>query len=318
MATPKPRQQLLLVKDLYKEAEQAASRDDKFSTSKGILFFDLAIEQMLITVLTSLPSKVPIPKGELKWDQLWQTASDIMKEHGHDLPGKASLKNLHQDRNRVQHGGSIFHFAQVRKYSGPVQNMLAVTFQDAFDLDFENFREWDLIGNEDLRRWLKESEDFLSEGNVTACIVGCKLAHQWIMEAIRKQTKYTRSPNSLSFGLRGHPLAQVISDLYKGLMEDIVLLDNEVVSIGVGLPVLETRRFLQLTRITHVFIAQAGNISIGGTGDTRGKDPAVANYMLEYLSRLINLVEDGYPGVLNTIKVKIFLKEQKVFTEKKI
>jgi hypothetical protein len=317
MATPQLRPQLLLVKELYREAEQAAARDDKFSTSKGLLFFDLAVEQMLLTVITALPSKTPIPKGELKWDQLWQTASDIMTEHGHILPGKAALKNLHQDRNRVQHAGATFHFTQVRKYVGPVQNMLATTFQDAFGFDFENFREWDLIENEDLRRWLKESEDFLSEGNVEACIVGCILAHQWIVGAIRSQTKASRARGSLGYDLRGSVVEKAIQKVRKELIEDIQLLENEVVTIGVGLPVMDTRRFLQLTKITHVFIAVAGNIQVALTGDPRVKDSVTANYMLEYLVRLINLVEDGYPGVLNTIKVKIFPKEQQIWKKVK-
>src|SRR4028119_1633958 len=136
MSASKPRHQLLLVKNLYMEGVQAAAREDNFSTSKGILFFDLAVEQMLVTLITALPTKVPIPKGELKWDQLWQTSSEVMMEHGHTLPGKAALKNLHQDRNRVQHGGSTFHFTQLRKFVGPVENMLSTVFHDAFGLDF--------------------------------------------------------------------------------------------------------------------------------------------------------------------------------------
>jgi hypothetical protein len=280
MTAPKPQQHLLLVKDLYREAEQASTRDDKFSTSKGILFLDLAIEQMLLTVITTLPTKVTIPKGELKWDQLWQVASDIMAEHGHLLPGKAAIKNLYQDRNRVQHGGSTFHFTQVRKYVGPVQNMLATTFQGAFGFDFENFREWDLIENEDLRRWLKESEDFLTEGNVEACIVGCILAHKLILEAIRKQTRDERSRISVSYDLRGSRVSEAIVKIAKKLSQDIEHLENEVVAIRIGLPVMDTRRFLQLTKVTLVFIAIAGNIQVTGHGDPRAKDPATANYML--------------------------------------
>jgi hypothetical protein len=107
MTTPKPRYQLLLVKNLYSEGEQAASRENNFSISKSLLFLDLAVEQMLLTILTAINTQLPIPKGELKWDQLWQSASDIMTEQGHTLPGKAALRNLHQDRNRVQHGGYV-------------------------------------------------------------------------------------------------------------------------------------------------------------------------------------------------------------------
>lgn len=313
-----PRQQLLLVKNLFQEAEQAAAREDNFSTSKGILFLDLAVEQMLLTILTSLPTKLQVPKGELKFDQLWQASTDVMTENGHTLPGKVSLRNVHQDRNRVQHAGSTFHFTQLRKYVGPVQNMIASVFQDAFGLDFDRFREWDLIGCEDLRRWLKESEDLLAEGNVPACIVGCTMAHRWIMEAIREQTKHRRMRYSLSYEGRRSPVARDLQEIRKELLEDILLMENEVVAIGIGLPVMETRRFLQSTRIINASIAIAGNLSIRYKGDPREKDREVANFMLGYMLRLIQLVEDGYPGVLNTIKIKIFPKEQKVWAKANI
>lgn len=201
---------------------------------------------------------------------------------------------------------------------GPVQNMLANTFQDAYSLDFDNFRDWDLIANEDLRRWLKESEDFLSEGNAEACIVGCILAHRWIIEAIRKQTKPSRTRSALRYDLRGSGAARALQKVREELTTDIELLENEVVAIGVGLPVMDTRRFLQLTKVTGVFHAEAGNIEVVGDSDPRAKGPIVASSMLKYLVRPINLVEDGYPGVLNTIKVKIFPKEQKIWQKGKI
>lgn len=313
MSTPKPRQQLLLVKELYKEAEQASGREDTFSTSKGILFLDLAVEQMLLTIITMLPSKVTIPKGELKWEQLWQTASEVMADNGHSLPGKVSLKNLHQDRNRVQHAGSTFHFTQVRKHIGPVHNMVGTTFQEAFALDFENFREWDFIENEDLRRWLRESEDFLEEGNALACIVGCIVAYGWVIDAVRKQTKLGRMRRSIGHEIRGTTFAKALNEVRKELLEDIRLLENEVVAIGVGLPVMDTRRFLKFTRVIGVFLAEAGNISVARHGHSLDNDPTVANFMLEYLARLIQLVADGYPDVLNTISVKLFPKEQEVW-----
>jgi hypothetical protein len=316
MSTPQPRQQLLLVKNLYTEAIQASGRDDKFSTSKGILFFDLAVEQMLLTVVTSLPTKGPVPTGELKWDKLWQAASDIMAENGHTLPGNAALRSLHQDRNRVQHSGSTFHFSQVRKYVGHVGNMLAVVFQDAFGLNFETFREWDLVGSEDLRRWLKESEDFLSEGNVVACIVGCALAHSWIMSAIRKETKQGRMRGSIGREVRDRAVLRAFKDMYEALAEDISQLENEVVAIGVGLPVMDTRRFLRYTRLIGIFEAEAGNLQLVHRGKSEENDPDVANYMLDYVARLIQFVEDSYPSVLDMIKVKIFLKDQEVWQKR--
>jgi hypothetical protein len=326
MAASKPRQQLLLVRDFYNDAERAAGRDDNFSTSKGILFLDLAVEQMLLTIITALPTKVTIPKGELKWDQLWQTASDVMAEHGHALPGKAALRNLHQDRNRVQHAGATFHFTQARKYVGAVQHMLATTFQDAFNFDFENFREWDLVSNEDLRRWLQHYEDQLRGGNPVACIAGCVVAYGRIVYAVREKTaRYPHRRDSgnmvkryLSADFSDYltseafgAVAAEFEDLQKDVEERLDLLESELVALGVGMPVMDTRRFISSYDGVHVANFGGGKLEVVTTGVTaHEKYVERAAYMLNYLSRLIRLIEEGHPGALDDLKLKLEGREE--------
>jgi hypothetical protein len=52
-------QQLLLVKQLYEDGRLLPSRDDDLSLTKSVILLDLAVEQMLNTIImdfTSLPS----------------------------------------------------------------------------------------------------------------------------------------------------------------------------------------------------------------------------------------------------------------------
>jgi hypothetical protein len=318
MSSPRNLHQLLLVKQLYEDASLHAGYGDTFSHTKSVILLDLSVEMVLNNIVLNLDPDLTVnaSKGSQDTDRrtLWgNAASAINKAKSKRLLEIREMANLHSLRNLVQHNGTEPTQTEVKRYLSAAELMLTAAFRDAYELDFANFRIWDVIENDDLRRWLKESEDFLSEGNVKACIVGCILAHQWIVKAIRQQTKESRARASISYELKGSRAAEALQKIRKELIEDIELLENEMVAIGVGLPVMATRRFLRLTRVILVFIAEAGNIQVRGKGDPQENDPTVANYMLEYLVRLINLVEDGDPGVLNTIKVKIFPSDQKIW-----
>ncbi len=320
-AVRKP-ESLLLVKQLFEDSRSLSDRDDSLSLSKAVIILDLAVEQLLNHIVLNLDPDLDVNASkagkEIDRKTLWGNAATCLrKEKGAGLTESREVSNLHALRNLVQHIGTEPAKSEVKRYVHATAVMLSNAFKDAYDLNFESFRLWDFVSNRDLQRWLKESEDFLSEGNVEACIVGCKIAHQWILEAVRKQTKLSRMRASISRDLRGSHVAVALQKLRKELIEDIQYLENEVMAIGVGLPVMDTRRFLQLTRVTRVFIAEAGNLSVIGNSDPRENDPAVANFMLEYLMRLINLVEDGYPGVLSNINVKIFPKEQEIWQKVK-
>ena len=56
-------QQLLLVKQLYEDGRLLASREDALSLAKAVVVLDLAIEQMLNTVIMDFTS-VNTPRGK--------------------------------------------------------------------------------------------------------------------------------------------------------------------------------------------------------------------------------------------------------------
>lgn len=241
----------------------------------------------------------------------------MMQEHGHALPNKVSLRNLHQDRNRVQHGGSTFHFTQARKYIRPVEHTLTSAFSNVFGIDFENFREWDFIENDDLRRWLKESEDALKQGGPTVCIAACNYIHRLIVKAVREYTtemKYLSS--SVDLHMRGldmndyASLARTLQKLNKEITEKIDLLDEELVAIGVGLPVMDTRRFRRCGRLVSQVVFMDGHMDINWREGSLEERNTSAHFMLNYLSRLVSLIEEGYPGALGDVKIKMPLSEQ--------
>jgi hypothetical protein len=318
MANPSNPQQLLIVKDFFGEAQTLALREDTFSTSKAILFLDLAVEQMMRAIIATLdPSKQY--KRDPNWHELWTDASAVLQTKGFQLHNHFPLKALHGHRNMVQHVGASYHYSQARNHVAPVQDMLSHAFRDVYGLDFSRYNLLSLIANEDLRRWLQDAEKILSEGGPMFTIAACNFAHRLVIDQMRKKThKWQHHQLTRSTMLRGLDirdsvkLAEAIQALDKRITQEIAALEEEVAAIGVGLSILEVRRFRSFGELVSISVSANGQLHINGKEGTVEDRKEGAAFMLDYLSRLIRSIEQTYHGVLEDLKIRVPLMDQKV------
>jgi hypothetical protein len=316
--------QLLLVKQLYDDACILVAREDDLSLIKSVILLDLSVEQMLNQILRDFHRDFsPTANGGRKdvgWQRLWQHASPELKKMGSELLNYRELSSLHEVRNLAQHNASIPTQAEVKRYVQPADEMMTRIFHDAYKQDFHNFTLWDLIPNEGLRQWLQDSESALSSGQSEISIAGCNVAHGLIISAIRNFTRLRRfgrasvfSGSSFSGFPRGFP--SMLSSYLSQMMGAIEFLEDEVVTIGAGMPLMDTRKFQKIGSDVLVFLADSGDIQINTktSGSERGEVAQGARFMLNYLSRLVRLVDEAYPGVLEGIQVKKRLRGQKIW-----
>lgn len=99
------------------------------------------------------------------------------------------------------------------------------------------------------------------------------------------------------------------------IMNEIEFLEDEVVAIGVGLPLMDTRRFQRIGSLVYQAVGLEGTIHIQPQISPENFDEARdgASFMLSYLSRLIRLLEEAYPGVLTSIQIALPLKKQSIW-----
>jgi hypothetical protein len=309
-----------MVKDLFSEAQTLSSRDDTFSISKAILFLDLAVEQMLRAVVTTLTPSIQYKKDP-NWHELWTYAAAALDVKGLQLHNHFPLKNLHEHRNMVQHRGASYHFSQARSHVPPVADMLSHAFRDVYGLDFSRYNLLALIANDDLRRWLQDAEQILSEGGPMFTIAACKHVHHLVVAEIRKKTghrpyHHTKSVLLRSVDLRDSTrLANTLQELDKRITNEIEALEEEVVAIGVGLSILEVRRFRAFGELVRISVFGDGQIRINAKAGTVEDRQEGATFMLDYLSRLVRTIEQMYPGVLQDLTIKVPLMEQKIIKE---
>jgi hypothetical protein len=347
MSIPTPHQ-LILVRQLYEDAFNLAAREDDLSLTKALILLDLSVEQMLNQLLRDFDRdfapNFDSGRRDVGWRQLWQLAQPVMKDMGSRLVNYRELSSLHEIRNLAQHNGSIPAQGEVKRYIQPVSEMMRTVFRDAYNQDFDTFTLWELIPNEGLRQWLQDSEFALKKGRVTVCIAGCNVAHGLIISAIRTNTKLRRFQISLSnvlprspggyhavpSGLLGlasqlrqaanqidNAIRQGVEHFRKEILREMEFLEDEVVTIGVGLPLMDTRRFQKIGNHALVFLAESGDIQIRTKtlGTEQSELLEGARFMLTYLSRLVRLVDEAYPEVLAGVRVKKRLREQGIWKD---
>jgi len=315
MSTPPNAQQLLLIKELFGDAQALASRDDTFSTSKAILLLDLSVELMLRAVVFTLVPNLS-PKKELHWQDLWKEADAALKLRNCQLHDYAPLKTLHDHRNMVQHAGAVYHYSQAQMHVPPVEDMLNHAFRDVYSLDLSSYSLLGLIANDDLRKWLQDTEQLLNEDRPVLAIVACEFAHRLVIGEVRRSTRRWWPADFKPRGLDAVDMVSIQSafrEIRKQFEAEFEALEHEVIAIGVGLSILEARRFRRLSGYVQLSVALDGQwyINIGPDRPFQENKEA-AEFMLGYLSRLIRYIEQTFGSALQDLKIEIPLMEQEV------
>lgn len=339
--------QLLLAKQLYEDSRLLAERDDAFSYTKAVILLDLAVETLLNNIVLNFDPDLTInaSKGSQDTDRrtLWgNVATALNKAKNKRLPESREMANLHALRNLVQHNGTEPSQTEVRRYVAATEALMKAAFASAYDLDFLNFRLLDAIANEDLRLLLRESEYALERGRPMICMAGCKYAHELIIVSVRENTKSHRTRISSVFSgggqgrynptIGGLPSAvtaqvryaasqidQTLKNAERKLRSEIIrelnFLEDEMVTIGVGMPLMDTRRFQKIGGRVLIFIAESGSLQTRNVGQDASAPQLreEALFMLNYVTRLIRLIGESYPDVLAGVKVPMRLSQQSIW-----
>jgi hypothetical protein len=95
-------------------------------------------------------------------------------------------------------------------------------------------------------------------------------------------------------------------------MKEIEFLEDEVVAIGIGLPLMDTRRFQKAGTAASFSFWADGGLQINATSDQDAKSTMAddAELMLNYLFRLLTLIDEAYPDVLDTVQISHSLPQQ--------
>jgi hypothetical protein len=221
----------------------------------------------------------------------------MVQHHGHEPPGDELKRGLDAGRR-----------------------MMVSAFRDCFEIDFDDLRLWDFVQHLDVRQLLNECEEFLKRGNPVLSMIGCKLARSKILTAIRIHTHDynedlfpTLFPIDMRHCVRDSlgEVGEVLLEFVESTHEQLLALRTEVLLVGLGLPTLDTRRFLQAQGFTSESVFTDGQMDVNISGNGSAEEvKEIAVFMLNYIYRLLRALGDSMESVLSTVTVKVPLSQQ--------
>jgi hypothetical protein len=315
-----PDVELLLIRQIFDEAQQQLSASLAAARLLAVLHLDLCVELALsLVVRYSSPSQQPskwTPRQDLLRHELWKDADTALAAlHGTGLPHARELRTLHEMRNLAQHTGTIPSAESIQRAVAPVREFLGVVYLKLFDQDFNRFCMWHLVSCPPLRTLFKDIEEALQLSMPTVAITGCRQAHKRIVSALREITDGFVALRQ--FGpLREDPRDRAIRETTNALAATMNSMRAMLIIAGIGMGVEETLRFDRSSSGLGMQESISGHLSVT---IIRPKDPERlaedAEFMFGYVVRLTLLLEQAYPGIFANVVIPLRLRDQPLWKE---
>lgn len=331
VATLNPKQ-LLICKNFFSEAQRLAVLGDDFSKMKAVLFLDFSVEILLNALVNDFANDSQVenenlnPRQDMVWSTLWRNATQAVKNKIRRIPNHRQLKLLREIRNLVQHAGMVPDSSDVSDSLNAVHDTLSKCFSVCYGLDFIEFKLWDVITNQQLRRLLKESQEALNSGKAVICLAGCKIAFDKLNGAIRANSPGSESiaeiertsyKNNIPSNYMYDPtLADFLEKLSEKIGSELRRLHDDTQVANLGLSMADTAKFRRAYKGLAINKALSGSIEILLFGEVSDEEREQdARQALDYLSSYSLLAQQAYPSVVENIRIEMPLSEQPVWKE---
>jgi hypothetical protein len=312
--------ELLLIRQLFDEAQDRAALDSPLARLTVVLNLDLCIELALHLVLRdAMPSAQP-QKRSLRQDvfrhDLWREADEILRGGtGNGLPHANELRTLHETRNLAQHAGTIPSAEAVSAAVAPVREFLTVVYSRVFSLDFHRFCLWHLVSSLPLRELFEDIDQAFQIGQPLLAIAGCQQAHRRICRSVETAAEgFVRISRLPSWPQDGQERA--IRETADDLAKAINSVRMVQIAAGAGMRVTEILRYGRSGRGVAAGESVGGHIWLTITRDHEPEELlAEAQFMFDHNVHLALALEQTYPDVFADVTIPIRLRDQKVWKE---
>jgi hypothetical protein len=312
--------QLVFVKELFLEAEKYASGNElELDLLKAILLIDLCVERILNILLRDADSNFSIKsKRYPNFSELWEKVERVLKEKAFiegALGDKSEFIDYHERRNDAQHRGMVPRASYVQEYLELAQDFFVKIYNDLYEFDFMNFRYWDTIKNEDLRRLLREADEALQKGDVLLAFAGINLAYDFAVEALKASLfKSKNIGDEIRFPsqyrkIKDNELRHFAEGLIKAVDVRLDALYSQTVREQLGLSKELGERFNQVRHGIYASMTLGGKLHVVFNRDPSNFKVEDAKFALSYIYDLIMRVEQKYPGSLDSVHIPGLLSQ---------
>lgn len=174
---------LILVKQLYQHAVvQSASQHSIISRILPVIAFDLAVETVLMAIVSSLePSKAPANS----FQGLVQQGDHLLATAGCSLvPDQARIRYVHSIRNDAQHKAKYPNESDVSDCRTYTRDFLRSVLTDVWGLDFDKISLTDLVQDNTVKQSLTDAETALSEDDYQQAVKQAAVGLTWALNRV--------------------------------------------------------------------------------------------------------------------------------------
>lgn len=158
---PQTLKRLLYIKKIFLSAEESNKDNTEIGRVFSLLLADNAIEMLLKTVATdtgvTIDGKELNQRNDFYFKDLWNLIKNN-KLQPFNLPFKIEMFNLHEERNLVQHQGSVPSEQNMDRHLGYGRRFLEQAILQVYNKNFDEIYLSDLIQNKEFKNRLKEIE----------------------------------------------------------------------------------------------------------------------------------------------------------------
>ena len=191
---------LALVKQLYQQALiQSTSQHNFVGTILAVIGFDLAVETLLKTIITTLDAGKK-SKDEYRFPEYLAKADELMANNGLGaLPDQRNITHVHGIRNDAQHRAKYPNQTDVSDCRTYSRDFLQKTIVAVWGIAFESISLTDLVENDKAKQFLVNAEKALAANEYRTAAEQAIAALTWVTQRVEKSI-VGESENDKAFG----------------------------------------------------------------------------------------------------------------------
>ena len=148
--------------------------------SVSILHFDNSIETFLYSILEFFGQT----SKEYRFPDLVNQVVELLRNKDYnnedikEIINPIGIKNMHKARNTIQHHGILINSKEIIRYRNLSNKVASNITKNIFKIEFSKISLSNLVENDKIREYLKESEKYLGVGDYKNSIISSAYAFE--------------------------------------------------------------------------------------------------------------------------------------------
>jgi hypothetical protein len=233
-------QQLLLVKYLYQQGEDALSERGMFSAGLAVSLFQDAVESLAWTIAKEVDADIKERDGfEGYWEAVKHGKNNPARK---ELPPKTKMRDLNKARVNFKHYGVIPADGEAAKLQTYSEQFMVEACKEFFGVDFMSLSAIELIHDSNVSAHLRLAEQAIAKNEVDEAMTECALANGFIEDTI--ETLLPPLPVDWNDLVGGQPV--VAQSRLKEVEATVTTMRNFTLATSLRIPLDEFLRFKEL------------------------------------------------------------------------